>query len=319
MLMLDAQTILNKLPFTTLVDELATMHRQPIGQLDELLMVSEGAQDTTNHFFIRTGWQQDKALGAKVITVFPGNNRDKEWPSVQAVYILFEGMNGTPIACLDGTALTYIKTATDSALGCQLLARDNIETMLMVGAGKMARHLITAHCQIRPSLKQVYLWNRTPEKAVQLCESDLANRFDAISFTPVNDIASFAKKADLICSATASPSPVIQGEWLRAGAHVDLIGAFTSEMREADDECLRRASLFVDARETTINHIGELMIPLANGVISEDDVLADLSDLCQKKHPGRNSDTEITLYKNGGGGHLDLMMARILHQYCQPE
>ncbi len=318
MLMLDAQTISNKLPFTTLVDELATMHLQPIGQLDELLMSSEGADNTTSHFFIRTGWQQDKALGAKVITVFPGNNQDKVWPSIQAIYILFEGKNGTPIACLDGTALTYLKTATDSALGSRLLARDNMETMLMIGAGEMARHLITAHCQIHPSLKQVYLWNRTPEKAVQLCEGGLANRFDTISFTPVNELGPFAKKADLICSATASSSPIIQGEWLRAGVHVDLVGAFTAEMREADDECLRRASVFVDARETTIDHIGELMAPIANGVISANDVLADLSDLCQKRYHGRNSDSEITLYKNGGGGHLDLMMARILHQYCQP-
>ena len=139
MLMLDAPTILNKLPFTTLVDELAEMHQEPIGQIDELLMSSDGADDITSHFFIRTGWQQDKALGAKVITVFPGNNQEKVWPSIQAIYVLFEGKNGTPIACLDGTALTYLKTATDSALGCQLLARNNIETMLMIGAGEMAR------------------------------------------------------------------------------------------------------------------------------------------------------------------------------------
>ncbi len=319
MLMLDAKTMLNKLPFTTLVEELAAMHRQPIGQLDELLMSSQSADDTTSHFFIRTGWQQDKALGAKLISIFPGNNRDRVWPSIQAIYVLFEGINGVPIACLDGTALTYLKTATDSALGCQLLARDNIETMLMIGAGEMTRYLLAAHCQIRPSLKQVYLWNRTPEKAVQLCEGELAKQFNSIAFTPVNEIEPFARQAELICSATATPTPLIQGEWLQAGVHLDLIGAFTAEMREADDECLRRASLFVDARETTINHIGELMIPIAKGVISPDDVLADLSDLCQKKHPGRASDTEITLYKNGGGGHLDLMMARIMHQYCQPE
>ena len=319
MLMLDAKIILNKLPFTTLVDELAEMHQESIGQIDELLMTSEAAGKITSHFFIRTGWQQDVALGAKVITVFPGNNREKVWPSIQAIYVLFEGKNGAPIACLDGTALTYLKTATDSALGCRLLARNDIETMLMIGAGEMARHLITAHCQIRPSLKQVYLWNRSPEKAIELCQGELANRFDTIRFTPVNEIEPYARKADLVCSATASPTPLIQGEWLQTGAHIDLVGAFTAEMREADDECLRRSSLFVDARETTVDHIGELMIPIASGVISEDDVLADLSDLCQKKHPGRSGESEITLYKNGGGGHLDLMMARIMHRHCRPE
>jgi len=316
MLMLDADKILNSLSFTTLVDELATMHRDPIGLVDEMLMESRDANDNVSHFFIRTGWQPEKAVGAKVITVFPRNNQQREWPSIQAVYILFEGVNGTPIACLDGTALTWIKTATDSALGSRLLSRENIETMLMIGAGQMAPHLVSAHCAVRPSLKQVQIWNRTGDKAAALCAS-LVEKFPQIAFTPVSEIEAGAREADLICSAIGCEAPIIQGAWLKPGVHVDLIGAYTPTMREADDECLRRGSLFVDARETTIHHIGELMIPLANGVINEEDVLADLSDLCQQRHAGRQSDNEITLFKNGGGGHLDLMCARILHQHCQ--
>ncbi len=313
MLMLDAEKILNCLSFTTLVDELAVMHRQPIGLVDEMLMESKDADGNVNHFFIRTGWQPEQAAGAKVITIFPRNNQKREWPSIQAVYILFEGQNGTPIACLDGTALTWIKTATDSALGSRLLSRENVESMLMIGAGQMAPHLVSAHCEVRPSLNQVQIWNRTPDKAESLCQT-LAHRFPQIRFTPVTEVEPAIREADLICSAIGQP--VIRGEWLRPGTHVDLIGAYTPDMREADDECLRRGSLFVDARETTINHIGELMIPLAQSVITESDVLADLSDLCQQRHPGRHSDDEITLFKNGGGGHLDLMCARILHQHC---
>jgi len=316
MLMLDADKILNSLSFTTLVDEFAAMHRDPIGLVDEMLMESRDASDNVSHFFIRTGWQPEKAVGAKVITVFPRNNQQREWPSIQAVYILFEGVNGTPIACLDGTALTWIKTATDSALGSRLLSRENIETMLMIGAGQMAPHLVSAHCAVRPSLKQVHIWNRTGDKAAALCAS-LAEKFPQIEFAPVSEIEAGAKEADLICSAIGCEAPIIQGAWLKPGTHVDLIGAYTPAMREADDECLRRGSLFVDARETTLHHIGELMIPLANGVISEQDVLADLSDLCQQRHAGRQSEAEITLFKNGGGGHLDLMCARILHRHCQ--
>jgi alanine dehydrogenase len=316
MLMLDADKILNSLSFTTLVDELAAMHRDPIGLVDEMLMESRDANDNVSHFFIRTGWQPEKAVGAKVITVFPRNNQQREWPSIQAVYILFEGVNGTPIACLDGTALTWIKTATDSALGSRLLSRENIETMLMIGAGQMAPHLVSAHCAVRPSLKQVHIWNRTGDKAAALCAS-LAAKFPQIEFAPVSEIEAGAREADLICSAIGCEAPIIQGAWLKPGTHVDLIGAYTPAMREADDECLRRGSLFVDARETTLHHIGELMIPLASGVISEQDVLADLSDLCQQRHAGRQSEAEITLFKNGGGGHLDLMCARILHQHCQ--
>jgi len=313
MLMLDADKILSSMSFTTLVDELAVMHLEPIGLVDEMLMESTDANDNVSHFFIRSGWQPEKAVGAKVITIFPRNNQQREWPSIQAVYILFEGVNGTPIACLDGTALTWMKTASDSALGSRLLSRENVETMLMIGAGQMAPHLVSAHCEVRPSLKQVNIWNRTGDKAVALC-ANLAEKFPQIDFAAVSEIEANVRKADLICSAIGTP--IIQGAWLRPGTHVDLIGAYTPTMREADDECFRRGSLFVDARETTIHHIGELMIPLASGVISEQDVLADLSDLCLQRHGGRQSDDEITLFKNGGGGHLDLMCARILHQHC---
>ncbi len=316
MLMLDADKILNSISFSTMVDELAAMPREPIGLVDEMLMESTDDNNNVSHFFIRTGWQPEKAVGAKVITVFPRNNQKREWPSIQAVYVLFEGVNGTPIACLDGTALTWLKTASDSALGSRLLSRENIESMLMIGAGQMAPHLVSAHCEVRPSLKQVHVWNRTNDKAQNLCAS-LADKYPQISFTPVTEIEASAREADLICSAIGCTEPIICGEWLKPGTHVDLIGAYTAEMREADDECLRRGSLFVDARETTIHHIGELMIPLASGVISEADVIADLSVLCQQRHPGRQSDDEITLFKNGGGGHLDLMCARILHQNIQ--
>ncbi|MCP4471086.1 MAG: hypothetical protein GY815_10440 [Gammaproteobacteria bacterium] len=316
MLMLDADTILDCMPFPILVDELATLHREPIGLVDEMLMESKDAANNVSHFFIRGGWQPEKAVGAKVITIFPRNNEAQEWPSIQAVYILFEGVNGTPIACLDGTALTWVKTATDSALGSKLLSRDNIESMLMIGAGRMALHLVRAHCQVRPSLQRVRIWNRTMSKAESLC-TELAGLFPDISFAMTSEIETQAREADLICSAIASKKPILQGEWLKPGVHVDLIGAYTPDMREADDECLRRGSLFVDARATTVHHIGELTIPLASGVISEDDVLADLSDLCRQGHPGRQSDSEITIFKNGGGGHLDLMCARLLHKHRQ--
>jgi ornithine cyclodeaminase len=317
MLMLDAETIMNQLSYPTLVDQLRLMHLGPKALHSDLLMESTDASDITNHFFVRAGWQPGQAIGAKIVSIFPGNNQARAWPSIQAVYVLFDGRNGTPVACLDGTAITYLKTATDSALGARLLAREGISSMLMIGAGEMARHLITAHCAIHPSIERVYVWNRTPAKAEQLCQGELPKQFGQVAFSAVEDLAQYAAKVDLISSATATTTPLIKGEWLQKGTHVDLVGAFTAEMREADDECLRRASLFVDARETTIEHIGELMIPIAKSVIKADDIRADLADLCQNRHPGRSSADEITLYKNGGGGHLDLMLARIMVKHCQ--
>ena len=247
MLMLDADTILDCMPYTTLVDELAALHREPIGLVDEMLMESTDDYDNANHFFIRTGWQPEKAVGAKVITIFPRNNEARDWPSIQAVYILFDGVNGSPVACLDGTALTWLKTAADSALGSKLLSCANIESMLMIGAGQMAPHLVRAHCQVRPSLQRVQIWNRTSDKAQALC-TQLSVDFPQIQFNPVTELESSARAADLICSATGSEQPIIRGEWLKPGAHLDLIGAYTPTMREADDECFRRGSPFVDAR-----------------------------------------------------------------------
>ena len=316
MQMLDANAVLNTLPYAQMVDELAAMHHSPIGMIDEMLMESVDSNENVSHFFIRCGWQPDQAVGAKVITVFPRNNQQALHPSIQAVYILFEGVNGTPVACLDGTALTYVKTAADSALGSRILSRPDSRSMLMIGAGSMATHLISAHCAVRPSIEQVFIWNRNPGKAGELCDN-LAGQFESIKFKSITDIKSKATEVDLICSAIGVSEPVIKGEWLQPGTHVDLVGAYTPTMREADDECLRRATLFVDARETTIKHIGELMIPIDRGVITEKDVVADLADLCPGKHPGRRSDDEITLFKNGGGGHLDLMVARILHSHNQ--
>jgi len=304
------------MPFSTLVEQLAALHREPIGLVDEMLMESTDADENTSHFFIRTGWQPEKAVGAKVITVFPRNNEAREWPSIQAVYILFEGVNGSPVACLDGTALTWLKTAADSALGSKLLSRGDIESMLMIGAGQMAPHLVRAHCQVRPSLQRVQIWNRTIDKAQTLC-AQLAEDFPEIQFSPSVDLEGSVRVADLICSAVGCEQPIVHGEWLKPGTHLDLVGAYTPTMREADDECLRRGSLFVDARQTTLHHIGELTIPLASGVITEDDVLADFADLCQQHHAGRRNENEITIFKNGGGGHLDLMCARLLHQHQQ--
>ena len=316
MMMLDATTLLQAMPFPQMVDELAQLHREPIGLVDELLMESTDDDDNTSHFFIRSGWQPEKAAGAKVITVFPRNNRDGARPSIQAVYVLFEGATGSPVACLDGTALTWLKTAADSALGSRLLSRVDSESMLMIGAGQMAPYLVRAHCAERPSIRRVSVYNRTAARADAMC-AQLAAELPGIEFTVVSELEAPLRDADLVCSAVACEQPLIRGAWLRPGAHVDLVGAYTPSMREADDDCLRRGRLFVDARATTLQHIGELMQPLASGVIGEQDVLAELSELCLQQHPGRTHDDDITIFKNGGGGHLDLMCARILHRHCE--
>jgi ornithine cyclodeaminase len=245
-------------------------------------------------------------------TVVPRNaERDDALPTIHAAYQLFDGDRGVPTAVIDGTALTLRKTAADSGLGCRLLARPDVECLLMVGAGAMAPHLVAAHRAARPSLARVMVWNRGTERRDALVEGLRAEGIDA---EPVESLAAAVPTADVISCATASMEPLVLGEWLCPGQHLDLVGSFSPSMRETDDACVRRARLFVDSRASTVEAAGDLFRPLTDGVISAEDIRGDLFELCAGRTAGRERDEEITLYKNGGGGHLDLFTAEHLYR-----
>jgi ornithine cyclodeaminase len=312
---ISAERIDQLLDFPSLAAALEQAHRRGMDAMGDLLLSQTGSGVPDRHFLLRAAWKSELGIGAKLATVFPGNNH-RVLPSVQAVYALFDAADGRPLACLDGTALTHWKTAADSALGAKLLARRDSRTLLMVGAGAMAPYLVHAHFDLCPALAEVQVWNRSLHRAVRLADS-LISLGRPARVAP--DLKVAVGEADIVCCATMATAPLIQGQWLRPGTHLDLVGAYTPEMREADDEAVRRASLFVDSRETAVHSIGELAIPLREGVIAEDRVLADLFDLCQGRHPGRQSADEITLFKNGGGGHLDLMTARFVLDRAGPQ
>jgi ornithine cyclodeaminase len=306
----DAHQVHARCDYSSLIAALEQYHREDLGIMDDLLLSQPSETGTESHFFIRAAWRRGRELGAKLITSFPENpNSSKALPATQAVYVLFDGANGEPLAAIDGTALTLRKTAADSALGSRYLSPEDAATMLMVGAGALAPHLIMAHRAIRPSIRRLMVWNRTRSRAQALVD---ALGTEGLRIEVVDDLEPAARRADLISCATMAREPLIHGEWLKPGAHLDLVGAFTPQMREADDEALRRGSIFVDSRLTTLDTVGELVIPIAAGVITESDVLADLYDLVRGRHPGRRGPQEITLFKNGGGGHLDLMTARFV-------
>lgn len=273
------------------------------------------ARGVIDSFLLRAGWQPGEALGAKLVTLFPANS-GKGLATVHGVFVLFDGDTGRPTAVVDGTELTYWKTAADSALGASLVGPPEPRTLLMVGAGSMAPHLIRAHCALAPSIARVLVWNRTAERARALCASAPA---PGVEHLHVEGLAEAAAAADLICCATMTTEPLIRGGWLRGGQHLDLVGAFTPQMREVDDAAVRRARVFVDARETTVA-IGEIALAVASGALAADGIEADLFDLCAS--PGRPAPAkqraadDVTLFKNGGGGHLDLITARYFLDAC---
>ena len=220
--------------------------------------------------------------------------------------MLFDGDNGKPLASLDGTELTYWKTAADSALGTRFLAREDARELCMIGAGAQAPHLISAHCSVRPSIERVTIWNRTHAKAEALAA---AAPVEGVTFEATNDIEAACRGADIITTATAAEAPLVLGDWLRPGQHLDLVGGYKPEMREADTEAFERARVFVDARETTVGICGDLLEPVKEGRFTADRIEGDLFDLCRKGLLSPRADSDITLFKNGGGGHLDLMTA----------
>jgi ornithine cyclodeaminase len=306
---IDIREALGVLIFPDLVDHLERCHKEVPAQRDDLLMHAATRAAQKDAFLLRAAWQPGVALGAKLVTVLPRNQ-----PSINALYVIFDGVSGKPRACMDGDALTWYKTAADSALGARYLARQDVRQLSMIGAGTMAPFLVRAHLSERPSLRSVCIWNRTASKAQQLKELLQA---EDIAVETATTLREAVESADVLCSATMTQEPIIDGHWLQAGTHVDLVGSFTPDMREADNTAIRRSRVYVDCRGTAVDDVGEIAIPMRDGVLKREDVAGDLYELCSGERTGRASQEEITLFKNAGGGHLDLMTAQFISERLQ--
>ncbi|MFN4099846.1 MAG: ornithine cyclodeaminase family protein [Pararhodobacter sp.] len=285
------------LDWMDLADALLDGHRRPPAQIEDVLL-----SRADDRLLSRSAWIDGMGVGVKSVTVFPGNAAAGR-QSVQGAMLVFDDTTGTLEAVIDNALITRWKTAGDSLLGARLLARPDAACLLIVGGGTVADSLVEAYRAWKPDLA-IMIWTRRPEAA-----EAFAAGHPGVS--AVTDLAGAVSAADIISTCTMASEPLIRGAWLRPGQHLDLIGAYTPTMREADDAAMRRARVYVDSRATTIPHIGELMVPLANGTLTEADILADLRDFAAGSVPPRAPD-DITLYKNGGGAHLDLMTARVI-------
>ncbi len=299
-----AEEIRRVLSFPMLIGALEAGHRRPKIEIQDGFLGSEKEQ-----YFVRHAVDRGRFMASKLITSFPGNLIAHELPAVQAVCILFDGANGRPLTVMDGTEITYWRTAADSALGAQILAPAAPTTLLLVGAGQMSPWLVRAHRTVRPSLRHVLIWNRSTERATQVAT---LLREEGIETEAIRDLAAATRLADLVSTCTRSHEPLVLGGNLRPGVHLDLVGGYTPETREADDEAARRARVFVDRRESAFDGVGDILQPIANGAIRSSDVLGDLYDLVGGTVLGRRSPSDITFFKNAGGAHLDLMTAELV-------
>jgi alanine dehydrogenase len=250
-------------------------------------------------------WQAGGHLGVKIVTVFP-DNAARSLPVVLGSYLLLDASTGAPLALFDGTALTLRRTAAASALAADFLARPDAARHLMIGTGALAPHLIEAHAAVRP-IRETRIWGRNPEKAAALAE---LVRTPTRAVAPAEDLERAVAEADIVTCATLAPEPLVHGAWLRPGTHLDLVGAFTPEMREADDEAVRRATVYVDTRAGA-EESGDITHALRSGALTWDRIAGDLFELVRGTARGRRNAEEITFFKSVGTALEDLAAARL--------
>lgn len=285
----------DRLDWLALTDALSVGHQGPKATVEDVFLYQGNAT-----LLNRSAWAPGMGIAVKCATVFPDNPAAGK-PMIGGAVSLFSAEDGALEAFLDFGLVTKWKTAGDSLLAARRLARPDSKTILIVGAGTVGGSLRQAYGAAFPDA-HFLIWNRTFQKAETIAEGD-----DRMTAAP--DLAEAVGQADIVTSATMSTEPLLRGDWFRPGQHIDLIGAYRPDMREVDDSALTRSRVFVDSYDTTMGHIGELKIPLEAGTITPDHVVADYYE---PEKFVRRSEDEITLFKNGGGAHLDLMTARYI-------
>lgn len=266
-------------------------------------------EDQESTLLLMPAWEAGKYLGVKLITVSPNNSR-YDLPAIQGIYTLFDAHKGMPLAQMDAKLLTVRRTAAASALASRFLSKKSSSSLLMVGTGALAPHLIQAHASVRP-IEKVYIWGRRLAKAQAIVEQFKTATFSIQAVANITDIVS---EVDIISCATLSPTPLVFGKDLKAGQHLDLVGSYLPHARETDDVSIKKSSLFVDTLEGATKESGDIVIPLKKGIIRKSDIRADLFALCKKEHAGRQDDQEITLFKSVGHALEDLAAAKMVYE-----
>jgi ornithine cyclodeaminase len=301
---LDADEIHRALPYAALVEALAQAFREGAEAPVRHVHTVNGAGD--GKLLLMPAWRADEAIGIKIVTVFPGN-RPKNIATVGALYVLLDGATGHAIALLDGEAITLRRTGAASALAARYLARADARTMLVVGTGTLAPYMAHAHAATWP-LEHVLVWGRQPDHAQALAAKLATGGLAARAVALDEGLA----QADIVTCATTARTAIVAGGKVRPGTHVDLVGGFTPEMREADDALVVRARVFVDTYAGALKEAGDLTQPIASGVLPREAVLAELADLVSGRHAGRAGPEEITLFKSVGTALEDLAAARLV-------
>ena len=271
-----------------------------------LLDEQSGSHDA---FAVLPSWNTD-LIGVKAFTYFPSNSEPSK--SLYSKILLFDRAHGEPLALVDGTTVTFWRTAGISGLATRLLARKDAENLLLLGTGNLAKYIIRANASVRP-LKRVSVWGRTPSNAAQIVD-EMSSELEGVEVTVATDLEKSCRQADIIVSATASHEPLVMGDWVTEGTHTDFIGNHHADKRECDTSLVLKSKVYADSYANCFKEAGEILVPISEGVFQKDDVVADLSEMCNGSGPLRQNDDDITLFKSIGMGISDLVGAGLAYK-----
>jgi ornithine cyclodeaminase/alanine dehydrogenase-like protein (mu-crystallin family) len=304
------QEVADGLPYGALVESLRQIYQADGMHAERNLINLDGLGDTEGTCMaFMPAWGPGHDLTSKIFTLFP-NNREKGLSTIYATIFVFDSSNGQLKAIVDGTEVTRRRTACMSALAADYLARKDSKHLLVCGAGALAPHAVLAHATVRP-IECIEVWARREEAANSVVQS-LRGQCADIELSVTTDLREACRRADIVTSLTSSPDPIVFGEWISPGTHLDFVGSHDPERRECDDEAARISKIYTDVMETAMREAGDILIPLKNGVITKSQIIGDLSDLTRRLVNGRTNDEEITLFKSTGSSLADLAAAELV-------
>jgi 1-pyrroline-2-carboxylate reductase [NAD(P)H] len=308
---IDAEVVNTALSFPLLIKELEAGFRQDFSMPKRQVLSLANDPNLNDGLALLPAWN-DAVIGVKVFTHFPGNAQ-QNLPTLFSKILLFDRSTGTPLALVDGTSVTYWRTAAISALASRYLARADASRLCLLGTGRLAIPLVTAHLSAH-ALSVVTIWGRNESKASAIV-TQLRAKFPAVSFSAVREIEEGVATADIIVSATGSAEPLVCGDQVPAGCHVDLLGNHHVDRRECDSQLVTKSLVYVDDRANVLSEAGELLIPIAEGSFKATSIQGELKQLCRGDIHGRQTDTAITLFKSVGTALSDLITAHMVYQF----
>ena len=307
MKIIDEQHVAGSLDYPTLIEALrsgfARQSSHPIH-----IRAETGVDAGSKVLLVKAAWDRDVTV-VKALTLNE-KNRQSRLPYIQGLVAIFDKRSGTPLGVVDAKEITYRRTAAASALAADYLATPNAEVLTLIGTGMLAPHMALAHGATRP-IRRINVFGRSPDKA-EATAGTISRLVPAAQVRAVRDLPEAVREAHIVSTATSSKSPVLHGAWISDGTHIDLVGAFAPDAREADDETIAGARVFLDDRNTTLEEAGDIVLPIASGTITEKDIVGDLGELCGGQVAGRTTDSEVTVFKSVGTALEDLIAAKLI-------